>query len=193
MQDPSVNKWGFTPITPDPSTEVSASTATNKWGFKPVSGSGEILDNPTQVTQNFGTYNPIEPTANHQAGDTNFSADQGQAVHLPPGNWQVVKAYNQASPQGAPGDYADNSGWGNDVWVKDQQTGQMLHFLHLAGVNAQPGENLGAGAMVGTTGSSGNATGPNLGLEYYDEKGQLNDIMRSPYATYLPVTGQGLQ
>lgn len=150
-------------------------------------GDGEILKQPTEITQDFGTYNPIEPTANHRAGDTNFAANEGSPVYLPPGQWQVVKSYSNANPQGAPGDYQDNSGWGNDVWVKDAQTGHMLHFLHLASVNTQDGQTLEEGGLVGTTGSSGNATGPNLGVEYYDEKGQLGDIMKSPYSQYLPV------
>ena len=51
---------------------------------------GATLANPTQVTQDFGTYNPIEPTADHRAADTNFSANMGDNVSAPKGNWQAV-------------------------------------------------------------------------------------------------------
>lgn len=164
-------------------------TAYDEFIKQPANSS--ILDTPTQITQNFGTYNPIEPTANHISGDTNFSANMGDPVKVPQGNWTVVKAYNQANPQGAPGDYADNSGWGNDVWLKDQN-GQMLHFLHLSGVNVTPGQTIPGGSLVGQTGSSGNATGTNLGVEYYDASGNLSDFMQSPYAQSISVTSQGV-
>lgn len=148
------------------------------------SGSGTILDKPTQITQNFGTYNPIEPTAGNKAGDTNFAANMGDPVKAPPGKWTVVKSYNAASPQGAPGNYADNSGWGNDVWLKDEN-GHTIHLLHLGSVDAEPGQTIKGGGVVGSVGSSGNATGANLGVEWYDPKGNIGDFNQSPYAKYI--------
>lgn len=151
-----------------------------------LAGTNNILSNPTQITQGFGTYNEIEPTPNHLAGDTNFAANMGEPVKIPSGKWTVTKAYNQASPQGSPGDYSDNAGWGNDVWLKDED-GHTLHFLHLSNVNVQPGQQIGGGTVVGSTGASGNATGSNLGVEYYDPQGNINDFMQSPYASYVSL------
>lgn len=149
-----------------------------------LSGQDNILSNPTKITQSFGTYNPIEPTAGHLAGDTNFSANQGDSVKVPPGQWQVVQAYNQAPAAGAPGDYI-NEGYGNDVILQNAQTGEKLRFLHMAGVNVAPGDVVKGGSVVGQVGDSGNSTGANLGVEYYDTKGNLNDFELSPYAQYL--------
>jgi len=173
------NSW-YTP----PSQQSQQNTDSNSWYTPP--SQQQILSTPTQITQSFGTYNPIEPTPNHIAGDTNFAANAGDPVAAPPGKWTVIKAYNQANPQGSPGDYTDNEGWGNDVWLQDSQ-GNILHFLHLAGVNAQPGQVVQGGSVVGQVGDSGNSTGANLGVEYYDSQGQLSDFMQSPYAQYMPL------
>lgn len=174
------------PITGSEIDKLSPEDLANK-----ISGNedGTILKNPTQITQSFGTVNPIEPTAGNRAGDTNFAANAGDEIAAPPGEWQVIKAYNQANPVGAPGDYADNSGWGNDVWLKDTKTGQVIHFLHMSDVNASPGETIKGGQIVGTVGDSGNSTGNNLGVEYYDQQGDLGDFMQSPYAKSLPLIG----
>lgn len=165
-----------------PPSQSGGGTPSNSWYTPP--SQQQILSNPTQVTQNFGTYNPIEPTPGHLAGDTNFAANEGEPVATPPGKWTVVKAYDQANPQGQPGDYSDNEGYGNDVWLQDQ-SGNTLHFLHLAGINVAPGDTIQGGSVVGSVGSSGNATGANLGIEYYDPQGQISDFMQSPYAQYL--------
>jgi len=140
-----------------------------------------ILPNQTQVTQDFGTVNPIEPTEGHKAGDTNFAASPNTPVSLPTGSWYVVSAFNGAKPQGAPGDYT-NEGYGNDVIVENTQTGEKLHFLHLNSANVQPGQIVKGGTVAGMTGDSGNSTGPNLGVEYYNANGQLSDVLSSPYA-----------
>lgn len=160
-------------------------TAPSDSGANPLYEAGDnILDKPTSVTQSFGTVNPIEPTSGHKAGDTNFAASANDSVKAPPGKWTVIRSYNQANPQGSPGDYIDNSGWGNDVWLQNEK-GQTLHFLHLAQANANPGDIVEGGSIVGSVGSSGNATGSNLGVEYYDANGNLNDFEQSPYAQYL--------
>lgn len=140
-----------------------------------------ILPGQTQVTQTFGTVNPIEPTEGHKAGDTNFAAQPNTPVTLPKGQWYVVSAFNGANPQGAPGDYT-NEGYGNDIIVQNTQTGEKLHFLHLTAANLTPGQMVKGGTIAGMTGDSGNSTGPNLGVEYYNSNGQLSDVLTSPYA-----------
>ncbi len=143
--------------------------------------SSSILPGKTKVTQKTGDYNPIEPTGDHRALDTNFTASPNTPVSLPHGKWQIVKAYTKANPQGRAGDYSDNTGWGNDVWAKNTQTGDTLHLLHLAGVHVQPGQTIEGNSVIGTSGSSGNATGPNLGVEYYDQNNALKPVLESPY------------
>lgn len=139
-----------------------------------------ILPDKTQITQSFGDYNPIEPTQGNLAGDTNFAAKENTPVSLPKGNWYIQNARNNASPVGAPRDYT-NEGYGNDVIAQNTQTGEKLHFLHLAGTNVKTGDIVSGNTIVGMTGSSGNSTGPNLGVEYYDKNGKLGEVMQSPY------------
>jgi len=154
----------------------------------------KILPNSTRVTQQMGDYNPIEPTPDHRALDTNFSARPDETVSLPQGMWKILRTYNQAPSQGSPGDY-ENQGYGNDLYAKNNETGDVLHFLHLGKVHVQPGQVVGGNTLVGTTGSSGNATGPNLGVEYYDSQGKLAPVLQSPYAHNFQIesTGSGGQ
>lgn len=149
-----------------------------------LNGQQAILKTPTQVTQSFGTVNPIEPTAGHKAGDTNYAAQENTPVSVPQGQWYIQSAYNQADPKGAPGNYT-NQGYGNDVIAQNTQTGEKLHFLHLAGTQVKPGDIVSGNTVVGTTGNSGNSTGPNLGVEYYDPQGNIGDFEQSPYAQYI--------
>lgn len=144
-----------------------------------------ILPVSAPVTQTFGTYNPIEPTADHRAGDTNFATDQNVPVSLPRGQWNIVSAHNGLPPIGYPGNYSDNEGYGNDVVAQNAATGEKLRLLHLANTSVQPGQTVPGNTVVGETGSSGNATGSNLGVEYYDERGNIGDVLSSPYAQYL--------
>lgn len=150
---------------------------------------GAILPQSTQVTQNFGNYNPgLEVFSQGYARDTNFATNPNTPVATPPGTWQVINAYNQANPNGTPGD-SSNQGYGNAIMLQNKDTGEKLHFIHLAQVGVNPGDIVKGNQVVGLTGSSGNATGPNLGVEYYDRQGNLGDVLKSVYANYFPVGG----
>ncbi len=141
----------------------------------------------TQITQSFGNYNPsLEVFSGGKALDTNFAANPNTPVHVPHGQWYVISAYTGAAPEGYVGNPA-NEGYGNDVMIQNTKTGDKLHFIHLAGVNVKPGQIINGAPIVGMTGSSGNATGPNLGVEYYNSEGKLGDVMQSPYAQYFNV------
>lgn len=181
MQDPWSKVTGEQDSSPWDKVTASSSSP-DPWSK--VVGGSSILDKKTSVTQSFGTVNPIEPTSGHKAGDTNFAASMGDPVAVPPGQWQVIQTYNQAPSTGAPGDYT-NEGYGNDVVLQNAKTGEKLRFLHMANVNANPGDTIQGGSIVGSTGASGNATGTNLGVEYYNQDGQLQDFEQSPYAQYI--------
>jgi len=148
-----------------------------------------VLPNQTQVTQNFGNYNPsLEVFSQGYARDTNFATNSNTPVAAPPGTWQVINAYNQANPNGRPGD-GSNQGYGNAVMLQNKDTGEKLHFIHLAQVGVNPGDTVKGNTVVGLTGMSGNATGPNLGVEYYDPNGNMGDVLKSVYANYFPTGG----
>lgn len=148
--------------------------------------SSTIVPTDAPITQNYGNYNPsLEVFSGGVARDTNFAVNPNTPIHVPQGQWEVVSAYNDASPEGSVGD-GSNEGYGNAVIVQNTETGDKLHLIHLAHVMVKPGQVLPTGSMVGLSGSSGNATGPNLGVEYYDSQGNIGDVMQSPYAQYLP-------
>jgi len=142
-----------------------------------------ILPQPYRVTQHAGNYNPnVEIYSGGYARDTNFAAPVNTPVALPPGKWGVVKTYDRARPIGGP--RGENSGYGNMVQVVNPE-GESMIFQHLSGVSAQPGKVLEGGALIGTTGSSGNSTGYNLGIEAKDKTGRIVDITKTPHAQHL--------
>lgn len=189
-QDNSANGWqSYNEYIGNNATDGQQAQIKNGWqSYDEYVGVPEskntILPQKAAVTQNFGNYNPsLEIFSGGYARDTNFSANFGDPVSLPQGNWQVVSTYDQAEPQGYPGN-ASNKGYGNSVMVQNTDTGERLHFIHLAHVAVQPGQILQNG-VIGNVGSSGNATAPNLGIEYYNSGGNLGDVMTSNYARYL--------
>lgn len=150
--------------------------------------SSGILSKPTQINQDFNTYNPIEPTQGHRSLDTNFKANTGDSISVPTGKWYVVSTFDKANPVGSPGDYSDNQGWGNAVTILNIQTGDSLMFSHMGDVNIKPGTFIDGGTLVGTVSSSGNTEGgSNLGVSYLDKNGNYGDVMQTPYAKDFPV------
>ena len=147
-----------------------------------------VLPAKSEITQKFNTYNPdLETFSQGYSRDTNFAAEHGTPISTPPGQWKVEGTYNQDSPQGYAGN-GDNNGYGNYVIVKNTKTGEKLLFEHMADVNVKPGRIVSGNVPLGSVGSSGNATGPNLGVEYYDENGNLSDILSSNYAKYFNIS-----
>lgn len=175
--------------TDEPTTPVDNPflTASKQAGIQPVDSQENILSQPSEVTQRYGTYNPgLEVFSGGVAGDTNFATPAGTPVALPPGKWEVVKTYDTANPVGHIGN-SENEGYGNAIMVQNKDTGEKLHFIHLSDVHVKPGSLITGGKIIGKTGSSGNATGDNLGLEYYDKSGKLGEVLDSSYGKYLPV------
>jgi len=102
----------------------------------------------------------------------------------PPGKWQVVKAFGDASKKGHIGNF-EGQGWGNHVRLKNTQTGEIIGFNHMNDVNVQPGQTIDGGIPVGESGMSGNATGPHVAFTYQNPQGKAADFSQSPYMNYL--------
>jgi murein DD-endopeptidase MepM/ murein hydrolase activator NlpD len=151
---------------------------------------GSVLPTKAPITQGFGNYNPGIEVFNKSGINTgtDFGIKEGTPLALPPGQWQVVDAYNQASGKGFIGN-KQNNGYGNSVLVKNTNTGETMRFSHLSGVNVQPGKIYGGGTVIGASGATGNVTGSHLDLEYKTAMGVLSDVMKSPYAKYLFSSG----
>ncbi len=143
-----------------------------------------IIGGNAGVTQAFGNKNPIEIFSKGINTGTDFGAGVGTSLALPPGKWIAEKTYNGAKGQGHIGDNT-NSGYGNSVLFRNADTGEKMRFSHLSQLDINQGDTIDGGNVFGATGATGNVTGPHLDLEYYNQAGQLADIMRSLYAAYL--------
>ncbi|MDY3297774.1 M23 family metallopeptidase, partial [Selenomonas sp.] len=64
----------------------------------------------------------------------------------------------------AAGDFGD--GYGNQVLVYHADGDTFTRYAHCSAVFVCDGEAVEAGQVIGTVGSTGNATGPHLHLEY---------------------------
>lgn len=133
------------------------------------------------ITQTFKQQSDIET----QSGGVNYGVDvavpYGTDLSLPKGQYKVVSVYDQAAPNGGSLNTWDNSGWGNSVLVRNEQTGDFLRVSHLSKVNVKAGDII-DGSTFAASGNSGHTTGPHSDNEYYDSQGQISDFEKSPYA-----------
>lgn len=147
-------------------------------------GSGSILPGKFTVTKGFGQKNSADVFSGGINYGTDFSAKVGTEVAVPPGQWEVVKAYSQAIKKGFIGNN-ENQGYGNSVLLRNTKTGEMMRFSHLSEVGVNPGQVLSGNQVFAKTGDTGNVTGPHLDLEYYNQNGKIADIFSSPYRKAL--------
>lgn len=150
-----------------------------------------VIPGGAPVTQSFGKYNPeLEPNPSGRNWGVDFGVKEGTPLAVPPGEWVVDDAYSGSNKRGFVGNTKDNAGYGNSVLVRNTKTGETMRFSHLSGVNVKPGQSLKGGTVIGTSGATGNVTGPHLDLEY-KVNGQFQDVTKSPYAQYLFGKGMG--
>jgi len=144
------------------------------------------------VSQAFGVRNPIEPTKGNKNIGTDIAVPKGTQVAVPDGDWEVISATD-----GVVGGYIGHKKpYGNSVLVRNNETGEKLRFSHLSEVGVGVGDVISGGQLIGKTGATGNVTGAHLDLEYYDPKGGVADVAKSPYggyyipgARYEPLSG----
>ena len=139
---------------------------------------------PVDITQTFNQRSPYDVFSGGVNTGVDFATAQGTPVELPEGEWEVEDAFTGASPQGYIGNF-ENMGYGNSVVVKNRRTGEKLRLSHLSNVNVTPGQVI-KGGLIGPTGATGNVTGSHLDAEYYNQQGELADILQSPYANIIP-------
>ncbi len=142
------------------------------------------------ITQTFGQRSKYDV----HSGGVNYGVDygvkEGTPVGLPPGDWSVIKAYGDDKKQGYIGSKSNN-GYGNSVLVQNTKTGETIRLSHLSQVNVKPGQTLPGGTVIGKSGATGNVgsryggTGAHLDVEYRNQNGRLNDILKTPYARHL--------
>lgn len=145
------------------------------------------MQNP-KVTQAFGNYNPkVEKFSKGVNYGTDFSVPKNTPITLPTGQWKVVESFNKASTPGYIGNNT-NRGYGNSVLVQNLQTGEKMRFSHLNKAAVGQGQIVQGGTMIGLSGSTGNSSGPHVDVEYYDNRGKIQNVLASRYSPF--ITGQ---
>lgn len=162
--------------------------------FSKIEGGQEsVIADSAPVTQAFGNSNPdIEVFSGGINFGTDFGTQKGTNVAAPPGQWTVQEAYANARRDGFIGN-SENNGFGNSVSLVNDETGERIRFSHLdvGGVGVKPGQRIKGGQVFAKTGNTGNSTGPHLDVEYYDDRGQVRDVLKSPYKKFLLGQGGG--
>lgn len=146
-----------------------------------------IIPKPAPLTETFGQIQPgVEVFSHGVTTGTGIGVSKGTPLATPPGDWKVVSTYDTAPQKGYIGNGAGD-GWGNNVVVQNQQTGESLRYSHLSEVGVAPGDTIKGNQLIGLSGQSGNTTGDHLNIQYITPQGQPADILQSQYAPYLPI------
>lgn len=143
---------------------------------------GENVIPKVEVSKGFGERNPQDVFSQGINNGTDFKTPTGTPVKLPPGEWDVVEAFNQASREGFIGNN-ENQGFGNSVTVKNKETGETLRFSHLNKVGVSRGATIPGGQVIALSGNTGNSSGPHLDVEFRNQQGALGDVLQSRYAS----------
>lgn len=148
----------------------------------PTGQQGSILPvSDAKMTQAFGNRSSVESFSGGVNLGTDWAVKEGTPLALPPGEWVVESVFQGAKP----GNRNANFGSGNMVRVRNSKTGETLAFEHLKGVAVQSGQVLNGGTIIGTSGNTGNSTGPHVSIPYKNPQGQYQDVRTSPYGRFL--------
>lgn len=119
------------------------------------------------ITQGFGEQGDNRFYKTHQAIDYGVA---NQELNLPVNvrvvsvsRWDGLGAQNTRTP------------YGNSIVIQ-LPSGEYMRLSHLSEFgDIQEGQILAAGQKLGTTGTTGNSTGPHLDVELYDQEGNIAD------------------
>lgn len=146
-----------------------------------------IIPKAAPITETFGEKQGIEVFSHGITTGTGIGVPAGTPLATPPGKWKVVESYDQAPQKGFIGNAA-GEGWGNNIVIKNEATGEELRYSHLSQVGVAQGDEISGKRVIGLSGQSGNTTGDHLNIQYITPKGVPADILGSSYAKYLPIS-----
>jgi len=67
------------------------------------------------------------------------------------------------------------NGYGNVVWI-DHAGGVLSVYAHLSNIDVAAGRPIGAGELVGASGSTGTVSGPHLHFEVWKRGRQIDPV-----------------
>lgn len=141
-------------------------------------------------TQDFGQQSDYDVFSGNVSPADEWATKPNTPVSAPKGKWEVVGMYDSAQPDtGYIGNF-ENQGWGNQVTLKNTETGETVGYNHLNSVGVQPGQIVESGSTIGETGHTGNSLGPHIAVTYTDPQGQPGAVSNTPY---IPPFGQGIE
>lgn len=148
-----------------------------------------IIPEAAPLTETFGQIQPkVEVFSHGVTTGTGIGVKAGTPLATPPGQWKVVSIFDQAPQKGYIGNDSGD-GWGNNIVLQNQQTGESLRYSHLSNVEVAQGDTINGSRVIGLSGQSGNTTGDHLNLQYIAPDGKPGDVLQSQYAKYLPIKG----
>lgn len=138
-------------------------------GFQPIA---EVVGNSGWLNATSSGYG-YDGYANHNAYD--ILGQQGTPVPVPTGQYTVESVFNSATDDNTDKDFNlppsnfSGGGWGNSVVLRNNESGELVRLSHMAtgSVNAQPGQIVQGGQIIGAIGSTGRSTAPHTDLQYY--------------------------
>ncbi len=134
------------------------------------------------ITQAFGNVNPdVEVMSEGVNNGVDYGYKYGDEVKAPQGQWVVEDSFSGATGRGSIGD-TTAQGYGNNVLLKNPQTGEKIRLSHLSSNFAKPGMTVRGGDLLGLVGDTGNTTGPHLDAELQDSQGNYKDISKTAYS-----------
>lgn len=123
-----------------------------------------VVGNNVRISSGFGHRSSPGGIGSTTHRGIDFAAPRGTGIVAPVSGRVVSAGWN-------------NGGFGNLVTLQGDD-GLRYNFAHMDAIGVRPGMQVGAGAALGTVGSTGRSTGPHLHLGVQDARGNYVDPSR---------------
>lgn len=140
---------------------------------------------PVDPVVRFGEMNDVDIHTGGRNTGEDYAVPVGTELYVPPGKYQVVSTHSQSQDNSLNAKNmkkrSENFGYGNQVVLKDLETGEEHRYNHLSSVNVKPGQTIDGGTVMAKTGATGNVVGvPHLDYEIFDRDTTGKLRLKSP-------------